>query len=90
MRNIPKPLNDTERYVQDGALAVLRPLMGTETVVNLKYRKRSGDTSECTGKVSFFSGEPGMDTGSVTIDTVDRGPRTINLHRISAHRTVKV
>ena len=52
--------------------------------MKVDYIKRDGSKSSSTGTVGDFSGTPGMDTGSVTILTEDKGPRTINLHRIKA------
>jgi hypothetical protein len=60
-------------------LATLQAATGPVTVT---YVKRDGKQSASTGTVGFFNGKPGMDTGSVTIETEDKGPRTINLHRI--------
>ena len=88
MRNQPKPLGPIERYLQDRATEALAPFVSTETVVEVQYQKRNGDISSSTGKVAFFNGKPGFDTGSVTIDTADKGPRTINLHRIERYRVV--
>lgn len=89
MRNIPKPLNDVERFVQTAALDALKPLHETGKVVEVNYRKRDASAGTSTGTVKFFNGEPGMDTGSVTIDTADKGPRTINLHRITSYRVIR-
>lgn len=94
MRNQPKPLTDVERYTQSTALNALTPLQGTERMVELRYTKRpdrSGRVveSSSTGKVLFFNGIPGMDTGSVTIEDPSKGNRTINLHRITSYRVVK-
>jgi hypothetical protein len=90
MRNEPKPLTANERVTQDSVLRDLEPLAGTDAVVEVHYIKRDGNKSSSTGKVAFFNGKPGFDTGSVTIDTADKGPRTINLHRIVAHRKVRL
>ena len=89
MRNQPKPLNQTERFVQDRATEALKPFSGTDALVEVRYTKRNGDTSSSTGKVAFFNGIPGMDTGSVTIEDVTKGNRTINLHRITEYRVVR-
>lgn len=82
MRNIPKPLTRAECDHQHDMLEALK---AAETVT-VDYTKRDATSGTATGTVKFFSGEPGMDTGSVTIETVDRGPRTINLHRIKVIR----
>lgn len=58
-------------------------LANRKGAVTVHYTKRDGSQSASTGTVSYFNGTPGMDTGSVTIDTLDKGPRTINLHRIT-------
>lgn len=79
MRNEPKPLGPDDFARQTRNLNRLRAETGTVTV---KYVKRDGKTSSSTGKVGFFNGKPGYDTGSVTIETEDKGPRTINLHSI--------
>jgi hypothetical protein len=78
MRNEPKPLDRIDARRQRVNLAVLQ---GLETAT-VRYTKRNGQESASTGRVAYFNGEPGMDTGSVTIETEDKGPRTINLHRI--------
>ena len=80
MRNEPKPLSPEEYDYQRKVRDALAPIDYRD--VRVKYRKRNGKESEAIGRVGFFSGKPGYDTGSVTIETIDRGPRTINLHRI--------
>lgn len=81
MRNQPKPLSpaDYERQSRN-----LRILQGADKTVTVSYVKRNGQESSSTGTVAFFNGKPGYDTGSVTIETEDKGPRTVNLHRISS------
>ena len=81
MRNQPKPLDLADSIRQDGFARRLRDETGR---VKVDYIKRDGSKSSSTGTVGDFSGTPGMDTGSVTILTEDKGPRTINLHRIKA------
>lgn len=83
MRNQPKPLDDLDNRRQERALDRLSPLAGSDKVVSVQYVKRNGQASSSTGRVTYFNGRPGMDTGSVTIETEDKGPRTINLHRIT-------
>jgi hypothetical protein len=51
--------------------------------IALTYVKRDGTVSRSVGRVNYFSGTPGMDTHSVTLDTPDKGARTINLHRVT-------
>lgn len=82
MRNQPKPLDhiDTLRQRHNGER--LNVFYGTDKIVTVTYSKRDGSVSSSTGTVDFFNGKPGFDTGSVTIKTEDKGPRTINLHRI--------
>lgn len=81
MRNEPKilPLEDQIRQI-----GFQKRLAGESGIVKVDYTKRNGERSSSTGTVGDFSGIPGMDTGSVTILTEDKGPRTINLHRIAA------
>lgn len=79
MRNEAKPLNPVETAVQSLRHAALP--VGRR--VHVEYVKRNGEKSSATGEVKFFNGRPGYDTGSVTIDTEDCGPRTVNLHRIT-------
>lgn len=79
MRNQPKPLSPADSAVQR---VRQHDLSRREGVVTVTYQKRDGSVSSSTGRVGFFNGRPGFDTGSVTIETEDKGPRTINLHRI--------
>lgn len=81
-RNIAKHLSPTDHAVQSVRHIDLSHHMSKAHVVTVSYVKRDGNTSSSRGTVGFFSGQPGMDTGSVTIETEDKGPRTINLHRI--------
>lgn len=78
-RNIAKPLSPADHAIQKVRHG---HLLSVDGPVTLTYVKRDGTTSSSTGTVGFFSGTPGMDTGSVTIETEDKGPRTINLHNI--------
>jgi hypothetical protein len=78
MRNEPKPLSPIDARRQRVNQRVLEGLQE----VTVKYTKRDGTESSSTGTVKFFNGRIGYDTGSVTIDTPDKGPRTINLHSI--------
>lgn len=82
MRNQPKPLDHIEAMRQRHVGERLNKFYGTDKIVTVVYSKRDGNVSQSTGTVDFFNGTPGMDTGSVTIKTEDKGPRTINLHRI--------
>lgn len=86
-RNEARPLSATDHAVQTRNLHALQAVTEPVTVF---YVKRDGSESQSTGKVAFFNGQPGMDTGSVTIDTDDKGPRTINLHRIVEIKSVFV
>ena len=79
MRNEPKPLSPEDYAVQSHALRVLRD----RSEATLHYTKRDGKTSRSSGTIQFFNGKPGFDTGSVTIEDTVKGPRTINLHRIT-------
>lgn len=81
MRNEPKPLSFEDARIQRQNRDILVNLNGP---VTLHYVKRNGQKSHSTGTVAFFNGTPGMDTGSVTLHTPDKGDRTINLHRIFA------
>ncbi|HEV7948346.1 MAG TPA: hypothetical protein VGP24_01140 [Glaciihabitans sp.] len=83
VRNIAKPLSIVESEYQHALVEQLSPLKDTDTLVELTYTRRDGMLSRSTGTVAYFSGEPGMDTGSVTVKTEDKGPRTVNLHRIA-------
>ncbi len=58
--------------------------------VRLEYVKRDRTYGASEGTVSFFSGQDGMDTMSVTLDTADKGPRTINLCRVYDARPSEV
>lgn len=80
-RNEAKPLSETEYRYQTKVKNALAPTADYRDVL-VRYSKRDGTKSEAVGRVKFFSGKPGFDTGSVTIETRDRGNRTINLHRI--------
>jgi hypothetical protein len=75
MRNEPKPL---DRETAMRAYRV-RDQLREGDHVTLNYVKRDGSESSSTGRVAFFNGRDGMDTMSVTIDTPDKGMRTINL-----------
>jgi len=88
-RNIAKALSGAETYRQTMAVEALSEVQAGDGVVEVRYTKRNGDSSSSTGKVAFFNGRVGFDTGSVTIDTPDKGMRTINLHRITSYRRVK-
>lgn len=78
MRNEPKPLDRDE-----AARAYrLRDRLTEGSEVTLWYRKRDGAASTSTGEVRYFSGKDGMDTMSVTVRTLDKGDRTINLCRV--------
>jgi hypothetical protein len=77
-RNEAKPLSLADARRQRVNQRVLEGL----SEVTVRYTKRNGQESSSTGKVAYFNGQIGMDTGSVTIDTPDKGPRTINLHSI--------
>lgn len=79
MRNEPKPLNPFDQRRQAINAKVLR---AASTPVTVRYVKRNGQESASTGTVGFFNGRVGFDTYSVTIETDDKGPRTINLHSI--------
>lgn len=78
-RNIAKPLSAADHLRQKSVHA---SLLGMEGPVRVYYTKRDGSPSFSKGEVTHFNGTPGMDTGSVTIDDPDKGPRTINMHRI--------
>lgn len=80
-RNVAKPLSVTDHMRQRvNATSLLNA--GKEGVVTIDYVKRNGETSSSKGTVTHFSGRPGYDTGSVTIDDPIKGARTVNLHRI--------
>ena len=80
-RNEPLALSPEDQRVQARNLAVLQNVPAGKPVT-VAYVKRNGQQSHSTGTVEFFNGKPGFDTGSVTIATDDKGPRTVNLHRI--------
>lgn len=82
-RNEAKPLSEFDAMRQRLNLNSLSPALQDGTVVTVEYVKRDGTTSSSTGVPTFVNGKPGFDTGSVTIETEDKGPRTINLHRIT-------
>jgi hypothetical protein len=75
MRNEPKPLDRTAAARADA----LRDSLIVGDYVRLTYTKRNGKTSSSTGEVAFHNGQDGMDTMSVTLNTPDKGARTINL-----------
>ena len=79
MRNEPKPL---DRETAMRAYALRDRLSDATGPVTLEYVKRDSSVSKSTGTVRFFNGADGMDTMSVTLDTDDKGPRTINLCRV--------
>lgn len=56
--------------------------------VRLEYVKRDRTFSASVGQVAFFSGQDGTDTMSVTLDTPDKGARTINLCRVVDARPI--
>lgn len=66
------------------AYAFKAALEEVTTPVTVHYVKRDGSASSSRGTVQFFNGREGMDTMSVTLDTEDKGPRTINLCRVKA------
>ena len=78
MRNEPQRLSPADIFKQTNNLDVLKGA----SKASVTYVKRDGKTSSSTGTIAYFNGRPGFDTGSVTIQTEDKGPRTINLHRI--------
>lgn len=78
-RNVAKPVSEHDAY---HAAKVARAIAPLTRMVGLTYIKRDGTKSSSSGQVKFFSGVEGMDTHSVTIETPDKGNRTINLHRI--------
>jgi hypothetical protein len=83
-RNVAKPLNHVDTMRARIYMGVLTRREGKP--VTLTYVKRDGKESTSTGVVNYFSGVQGMDTHSVTLDTPDKGARTINLHRITKVR----
>lgn len=81
-RNEAKPLSSDDYITQT---VMHRRIMAVPTgePVRLEYTKRNGEKSSSTGPVLFFNGKPGYDTGSVTLDTPDKGrSTTVNIHRI--------
>ncbi len=82
-RNQPKALSVVEHTNQRVRQSHLSACQQADTTVQVSYVKRDGTTSSSTGKVAYFNGRPGLDTRSVTIDTADKGPRTVNLHNIT-------
>ncbi len=82
-RNEPKSLSLVEHANQRVRQSHLADCMDREVTVTVSYVKRDGSASSSTGKVAYFNGRPGFDTGSVTINTEDKGPRTVNLHNIT-------
>ena len=87
MRNQPKPLSHEDRRWQNIVRMGMVTAMSVDMSVQVRYTKRNGEVGNSTGKVIFFNGTPGMDTGSFTLDTADKGQRTINLHRVIGWRT---
>jgi hypothetical protein len=86
MRNEPKPLSREAAARAYNFQAALEALTDGPAVT-LNYTKRDTSTSSSTGVVRFFNGREGMDTMSVTVETADKGMRTINLARIlSVHK----
>jgi hypothetical protein len=85
MRNEPKPLSRDEAA---RAYALQSALENVDGAVMLTYIKRNGMESSSTGTVRFFSGREGMDTMSVTLETKDKGMRTINLCRVVSAKVV--
>jgi hypothetical protein len=79
-RNPTRPLSAADHMRQRTVHASL--LKAEDAPVRVYYTKRDGSASFSKGPVKGFSGTPGMDTGSVTIEDPEKGPRTINLHRI--------
>jgi hypothetical protein len=79
------PRNEAKPLSRIDALRAYRFREALEAVdgpVTVQYEKRDGSSSSSRGTVSFFSGREGCDTMSVTLDTPDKGARTINLCRI--------
>lgn len=76
MRNEPKPL---DRETAMRCYALRDRLSNMDGMVTLHYFKRNGAKSSTTGTVQFFNGADGMDTMSVTLDSPEKGSRTINL-----------
>lgn len=80
-RNEAKPLSEHDAYHQRKVWKALET-MPEWREVGLTYVKRNGEKSRSAGKIMFFNGQIGYDTGSVTIDDPVKGARTINLHRV--------
>jgi hypothetical protein len=89
-RNEAKPLSAALCAVQRENAQTLSTYLDSDTQVFVRYFKRNGTESSSTGKVTYFNGAVNMDTGSVTIDTDDKGPRTVNLHNIVEIKEVEV
>jgi hypothetical protein len=81
-RNEAKPLSENDAYHQRKVWRALESVKDYRDV-GLTYIKRDGTTSRSAGKVLFFNGRIGFDTGSVTLDDPAKGQRTINLHRVT-------
>lgn len=79
-RNVAKPVSAHDAY---HAAKVRRHIAPLTRNVALTYLKRDNSVSRSVGTVTSFCGKEGMDTHSVTILTADKGPRTINLHRVT-------
>lgn len=84
MRNEPVALDRQQARHAYAMQAALEAEQDAGKRVTVNYVKRNGNTSSSTGEVSYFNGRKGMDTMSVTIATSDKGPRTINLVRITS------
>lgn len=80
-RNVAKMLSVEDNYHQRKVWKALNDVKDHRDVA-VTYVKRNGETSRSAGKVLFFNGRIGFDTGSVTIDDPEKGQRTINLHRV--------
>jgi hypothetical protein len=82
-RNVAKPLSEHDAYHQRKVWKALAAVDYRD--VSLEYVKRDGTKGTATGKVQFFNGRVGYDTGSVTIDTTaTKGrPTTVNMHRVT-------
>jgi hypothetical protein len=82
MRNEPVALDRTDAMRAYAVRETLESLSEDE-VVTLEYFKRDGSESSSTGVVRYFNGREGCDTMSVTLDTPDKGMRTINLNKVT-------
>lgn len=84
MRNQPKPLSPADDKRVESLIDYLRSRPERATIV-LHYVKRDGSRSRSVGVLPDepFSGRPHHDTASVTLNTADKGPRTINLCRVT-------